>query len=97
MYEQVCRGATTDMIVQVRLGDGSRRDVTPGNSLAVIRTGPWQGMLLVSIHKYKDSGSYDATWVVRPDGKEMLQVPGTESGDEGEVRAWLQANGWTAD
>ena len=54
-------------------------------------------MLLVSIHKYKDSGSYDATWVVRPDGKEMLEVPGTENGDDEEVGVWLKANGWSAD
>lgn len=99
VYQQVCRWATSDDIIQVRLSDGRRREVTPGNSLAVIRNGPWRGYLVVSQHRYKripGGGTYDAYWVVRPDGKNMFQIPGTEDGDEAEMRAWLRSHGWVA-
>lgn len=99
VYQQVCRWVTSGDIIQVRLSDGRRKEVTAGNSLAVIRNGPWRGYLLVSKHKYKlgnQGGSYDATWVVRPDGKEMFAVPGTDDGDEAQVSAWLRSKGWIA-
>lgn len=100
VYQQVCRWATSDDIIQVRLSDGRRREVSAGNSLSVIRNGKWRGFLLIAKHKYRDGpegGSYDATWVVKPNGQEMLMVPGTEDGDSGQVKAWLEDNGWAAD
>ena len=97
IYQRVCRWVTSDYIVQVRLSDGRRRGVTPGNTLAVIRNGPWRGYLLVSKHKYRPGGgSYDAFWVIRPDGREMFSIPGTDGGDEAPVREWLRTNGWVA-
>jgi hypothetical protein len=99
VYQRVCRWVTSDDIIQVRLSDGRRREVTPGNTLAVIRNGPWRGYLLVSKHKYRlgsAGGSYDAFWVVRPDGREMFAIPGTDDGDEVQVREWLRSNGWSA-
>jgi hypothetical protein len=99
VYQRVCPWVTSDDIIQVRLSDGRRREVTPGNTLAVIRNGPWRGYLLVSKHKYRlgtGGGSYDAFWVVRPDGREMFAIPGTDDGDAVQVREWLRSNGWSA-
>jgi len=99
VYQRVCHWVTSDHIIQVRLSDGRRREVTPGNTLAVIRNGPWRGYLIVSKHKYRlgsAGGSYDAFWVVRPDGREMFAIPGTDDGDEVQVREWLRSNGWSA-
>ena len=67
----------------------------------MIRTGPYRGMLLVQRHKYhpapRSFGAYDPVDVVRPDGKAMLTVPGSDK-DEGEpsVANWLKAHGWSA-
>ncbi len=98
-YQQVCRWATSDDIIQVRLSDGRRREVAPGNSVEVIRNGPWRGYLIVSQHRYRTEpqvGSFDASWVIRPDGKVMFEIPGTDDGDDAKVRAWLNSNGWSA-
>ncbi len=96
IYQQVCRWVTSDVIIQIRVSDGRRREVGPGNSLAVIRNGPWRGYLLLSRHKYHPGGgSYDPTFVVRPDGAEAMVVPGSEDGEEA-VQAWLDLNGWLA-
>lgn len=100
IYQQVCHWATSGDIVQVRISDGRRREVTSGNSLAVIRNGPWRGFLLIRKHKYYTApkfGSYDSMWVIRPDGKEMFVVPGSQDGRDATVETWLRSNGWTAD
>jgi hypothetical protein len=99
LYQEVCRWVTSNDIVQVRLSDGRRKDVTDGNMLRIIRNGPYRGMLLVEKHKYTsgaDMHAYDATFVVRPDGKEMLEVPGSRDADQAVVNFWLQKQGWTA-
>ncbi|KUR74248.1 hypothetical protein AQZ50_18260 [Novosphingobium sp. Fuku2-ISO-50] len=99
VYQQVCHWATSSDIIQVRLLDGKRKEVTPGNSLAVIRNGPYRGYLLVQKHKYNpgpEMGSYDSTWIIKPDGTEILEVPGTRDGEDAPVQAWLQAKGWVA-
>ncbi|MES2496521.1 MAG: hypothetical protein V4618_10420 [Pseudomonadota bacterium] len=96
IYQRVCRWVTSDVVIQIRVSDGRRREVGPGNSLAVIRNGPWRGYLLLSRHKYHPGGgSNDPTFVVRPDGTEAMVVPGSEDG-EAAVQAWLDRNGWLA-
>lgn len=92
---------TSGGVHQVNVATGAERFVVDGNSLRVIRDGPYRGMLLVGRHKYHPApeyGSYDPVDVVRPDGKRMLTVPGSEM-DEGDpsVANWLKAHGWRAD
>lgn len=89
---------TSDAVHQVRIADGREKFVIDGNSLSVLRTGPYRGYLLVQRHKYHDGGgAYDPTVVVRPDGHAMLQVPGTEDDDSDEaVSRWLTDKGWQA-
>lgn len=91
---------TSSAVHQVNVKTGAERFVIDGNSLRVIRTGPYRGMLLVGRHKYHPApqlGSYDPVDVVRPDGKVILTVPGSET-DEGDpsVAHWLKAHGWSA-
>jgi hypothetical protein len=97
-YLLVCGGVTTDLIVQRRIRDGRLKGVIDGKTLSVIRNGPWRGFLAVMRHKYRlEGGSYEPVSIVRPDGKEMFEVPGTGRGDNGNAfPAWLKANGWEA-
>lgn len=85
-------------VQQIRLRDGFRRFVTGGRLLSVLRTGPHRGYLLVEKHRYyPQGGSYNPVSVVRPDGREMFVVPGSEVDDGARaVGPWLRRNGWTA-
>jgi hypothetical protein len=98
VYVMTSAWATSDAIHQINVRTGARRFVIDGNSLSVIRNGPYRGMLLVSRHLYHeapDYGSYEPTFVVRPDGHVQLMVPGSDD-DEAAVGAWLTKNGWEA-
>lgn len=91
---------TSGAVHRADLKTGAIRFVVGGTALSVIRTGPYQGYLLVQQHRYYDrpeGGSYNPVAVVRPDGHEALIVPGSAI-DDGEtaVRPWLAKNGWRA-
>jgi dipeptidyl aminopeptidase/acylaminoacyl peptidase len=90
--------ATSAAVHQVNLRTHTERFVIDGNSLALIRTGPYRGYLLVSRHRYwPEGGSYNPVYVVRPDAKETFMVPGTQAEDGADhVGEWLRKNGWTA-
>ncbi len=94
-YRLVDRYATSAEVVQVRRADGRTRDVIDGNSVSVIRNGPYRGYLLVSRHKYRDDGAYDPTDLVRPDGKVVTTLPDCDDDEDGScARSWLDAHGW---
>ena len=100
VYVDADAWATSSAVHQVNVKTGAERFVIDGGVQGVIRAGPYRGMLLVQRHKYHPApqfGSYDPVDVVRPDGKVMLTVPGSET-DEGEpsVGRWLKAHGWSA-
>lgn len=89
---------TSDAVHQVRLDTGATRFVIAGSPMSVIRTGPYRGHLLVNRHLYRKGpagGSYNPTYVVRPDGKPLFAVPRSEIDDE-DGRAWLARKGWRA-
>jgi len=92
--------ATSGAVHQVSLATGQERFVIDGGCDAVIRTGPWRGYLLVTRHMYYPApkqGSYDPTYVVRPDAKQSFMVPGTDKDDSVDhVTPWLKKNGWVA-
>jgi hypothetical protein len=92
--------ATSGAVHQVSLATGQEHFVIDGGCNAVIRTGPWRGYLLVQRHMYYPApkyGSYDPTYVVRPDAKQSFIVPGTDKDDNIEhVTPWLKKNGWVA-
>jgi hypothetical protein len=92
--------ATSGAVHQVSLATGQERFVIDGGCSAVIRTGPWRGYLLVQRHMYYPApkyGSYDPTYVVRPDAKQSFIVPGTDKDDNVDhVTPWLKKNGWQA-
>jgi hypothetical protein len=92
--------ATSGAVHQVSLATGQERFIIDGGVDKLIRTGPWRGYLLVTRHMYYPApkeGSYDPTYVVRPDAKQSFIVPGTDK-DDGldHVTAWLKKNGWQA-
>ena len=92
--------ATSGAVHQVSLATGQERFIIDGGCDAVIRTGPWRGYLLVTRHMYYPAprdGSYDPTYVVRPDAKQSFMVPGTDKDDGADhVTPWLKKNGWVA-
>jgi hypothetical protein len=87
---------TSDVVLAVDVASGRAHFVTDGNSVAVIRNGPYRGDLLVSRHKYRASGgAYDPTDLLTPSGKPVLTIPGSAR-DEAAVGRWLKAHGWRA-
>ncbi len=92
--------ATSGAVHQVNLATGQERFIIDGGVDRVIRTGPWRGYLLVTRHMYwpaPKEGSYDPTYVVRPDAKQSFVVPRTEKDDNVDhVTSWLKKNGWQA-
>ncbi len=91
---------TSGAVHQVSLATGQEHFVVDGGVDKLIRTGPWRGYLLVQRHMYYPApklGSYDPTYVVRPDAKQMFIVPGTDKDDGVDhVTPWLKQNGWQA-
>jgi hypothetical protein len=91
---------TSDVVLAVDVGSGRARFVIGGNSVAVIRNGPYRGDLLVSQHKYHSGaqgGSYDPVDLVTPSGEPILTIPGSARDQDGAVRRWLKTHGWRAD
>lgn len=97
-YLEVCSWATSNMIIQRRVSDGHLKEISDGSNLKVVRNGPWMGFLAITRHKYHpEGGSYDPVSIVRPDGKEMFEVPGTAADESGEAFSnWLTENSWVA-
>jgi hypothetical protein len=91
--------ATSGAVHQVSLATGQERFVVDGECAMVIRTGRLRGYLLVSRHMYYPAprdGSYDVTFVVRPDGRRSFVVPGDKDDDVDHVTPWLKKHGWRA-
>ena len=92
--------ATSGAVHQVSLATGQERFIIDGGVDKLIRTGPWRGYLLVTRHMYYPApkeGSYDPTYVVRPDAKQSFMVPGTDRDDDKDhVTPWLKQHGWQA-
>ena len=89
---------TSDAIHQVNIRTGREKFITASNGLRVLRSGPYRGYLLIQPHMYyKGGGSYDPTYVYRPDGKWKMMVPHSDQGREDDVVAgWLATKGWDA-
>ena len=90
--------ATSSAIHQVNLATGRERFVVGGWLHGVLRNGPYRGFLVVGQHRYHPApkfGSYNPVFILRPDGKEILRIPGTEI-DDGRDRlsGWLKMKGW---
>jgi Tol biopolymer transport system component len=97
VYVSAVAWATSSAVHQVNVATGAERFVIDGGLSSVIRTGPYRGDLLVSRHIYypgPQGGSYDPTFVVRPDGKALFAIPHSE--DDGVVAKWLAKKGWKA-
>lgn len=91
---------TSDAVHQVSIKTGKEKFLTGSNTLQVIRNGPYAGYLLLQKHEYYttgEGGSYDPTYVWRPDGKWKMMVPNTNLGAETDMtEEWLKQKGWQA-
>jgi hypothetical protein len=87
---------TSHAIHQVRVATGAHRFVTDGELLFVIRKGRYAGYLMVQKHRYHPApeyGSYNPVYVVRPDNKWAMLVPGSDKDDgENSVETWMARN-----
>jgi dipeptidyl aminopeptidase/acylaminoacyl peptidase len=92
--------ATSPAVHQINVETGAERFVIDGAATRIIRTGPYRGYLIVGRHRYYPApklGSYDASYVVRPDAKEVFMIPGSDNDDKPDAIArWLKAKGWAA-
>ena len=98
-YVYVTAGAwaTSSAVHQVNATTGAEHFVVDANTLQVIRNGPYRGMLLVQRHKYRTDGAYNPFDVVRPNGRLVLTVPGSDRDDGAHsLSRWLSSHGWTA-
>lgn len=88
---------TSHAIHQVNVKTGAHRFVTDGELLFVIRYGKYAGYLAVQKHRYHgapDYGSYDPVYIVRPDNKWSMMVPGSDKDDgDTSLELWLKRNG----
>ena len=85
---------------QFDLKTNAIRAVCSGWGLRVMRTGPYRGYLLVQTHRYYEPprmGSYNPVYLVRPSGKKIIVVPGSNN-DDGElaIDPWLAKMKWRA-
>ena len=99
VYVEADAWATSSAIHQVSLATGRERFVVDGWLYGVLRNGPYRGYLVVGQHRYfgpPNYGSYNPVSVVRPDGKVLLRVPGSDKDDgETSLERWLRSKGWT--
>jgi hypothetical protein len=92
--------ATSGAVHAVNIATGEEHYVIDGGLKGVIRTGRFRGDLLVTRHLYHPApqyGAYEPTFVVSPDGKQLLMVPDSDKEDDADhVGEWLAKNHWTA-
>jgi hypothetical protein len=100
LYVTSQMGATSPGVHQVNVSTGQRKFVAGGGLAKVIRTGPYRGYLIIGQHRYYDPpkiGSYDAAYVIRPDGHEEMMVPGSDDYRRVDaIEEWLRSKGWEA-
>ena len=100
VYVSASAWATSPAVHQVSLATGQEHFVIDGGVMSLIRTGQYQGYLLVQRHMYYPApkeGSYNPVYVVRPDAKQSFIVPGSDKDDGARsVDAWLKTHGWQA-
>jgi hypothetical protein len=99
LYVTAQFGATSPGVHEVNVTTGQHRFVAPGALLKLVRSGPYRGYLIVGQHRYYDppkTGSYNAAYLIRPNGHEALMIPGSENERPDAVDGWLKAEGWEA-
>ena len=98
VYVEAEAWATSHAIHQVSVATGKKHFVVGGSLHGILRNGPYRGYLVVNEHRYHPApefGSYDPDFIIRPDGKEILRVPGTEMNDgHDRLFDWLRIKGW---
>lgn len=96
VYVEAEAWVTSPAIHQVHVKTGHHRYVTDGRLFFVIRSGKYAGYLMVQKHKYHpgpEYGAYNPVYIVRPDGKWSMLVPGSDKDDgDKSVEAWMKKN-----
>lgn len=96
IYVQSAAWVTSDALFRVDVTSGAHHYIDAGNSLVVIRDGPYAGDLIVSQHTYRaGGGAYEQLVLMRPDGKKVMRIPGTPD-DTDDPGPWLARHGWRA-
>jgi Tol biopolymer transport system component len=96
IYVQSAAWVTSDALFRVDAKSGAHRYVGAGNSLVVVRDGPYAGDLIVSRHTYRPAGgAYEQLVLLQPDGTEILRIPGSST-DTDDSGPWLIRHHWQA-
>ncbi|MDB4906001.1 MAG: hypothetical protein JWO05_785 [Gemmatimonadetes bacterium] len=85
---------TSAAVHAVDLASGRERFVAPANSLEIVPTGPLSGCLLVDQHRYwpNEGGSYDWTWLLSSDGREIALAASDSDGMERRLATWMSGH-----
>ena len=65
---------TSDALHRIDLASGREKYICAANGFEVLRAGRYRGDLMVWQHRYRESGSYDGTWIVSPAGRSIRLV-----------------------
>lgn len=98
IYVEADAYATSPAVHQINVLTGVARYVTDGGLYGILRDGPWRGYLIIQQHRYRrnGNGSYDPYVVVRPNGRQIAVIPGTDAGNPDRALAlWLSGKRWT--
>lgn len=100
IYVHADAWGTEGAVHRVEIATGKERFVTAGNLDSIMRTGPYQGDLIVSRHASWPSlkiGYHYPRYLVRPDGTTRMRVPDMAGDDDrAHLVTWLTAQGWAA-
>ena len=83
---------TSDAVHAVDVATGREWFIAPGNSIAIIPRGRYAGCLLVSQHRYRpnEGGSFDWTWLLGTDGKEIALAASDSAAEEERLATWMR-------
>ena len=99
LYASAAYGGDTLIVERIDVATGRHAIAFYANLMGIVTSGPYRGDLLAAQHTSLDDGhggSYGGypTYVFRPDGTQVLTVPGSESWNAAQTRHSLRKRGW---
>ena len=99
IYVGAYYGGDGGLVQRVDVASGHYGLAFPGEFMGIIASGPYAGDMLATQHTSVEDGHGGAyaiypIYVLRPDGKEVLRIHGSEKWSEADTKRWLRKRGW---
>ncbi len=99
VYVTAIYGGDGGLVQRVDVASGHYGLAFPGEFMGIIASGPYAGDMLATQHTSVEDGHGGAyaiypIYVLRPDGKEVLRIHGSEKWSEADTKRWLRKRGW---